>query len=905
MKSLMRMVKIAAITGATAFASLLTAGGVDDLTTQTGVASATSRYCETEPGAGSDFEPCEVIVKFHPTADTSMILSAVGATSLENFKDPLPLTPDPDSSLSPADLAAIADNLDMQRIEITDLNKGVYVVISQLLSPSSPWNIPDYMVLSAEPDSLLLQPDDHQTAPNDLIADQWNLLNMGQSPGGEAGVGRGNIDADVDVSQGWDLHATNDGAARVDCTSVVVGVMDTGIDMDNDGNGTSDTREANHGDFADAGGHNYWSGPLRPTLIPFNLTNRVRGYDATTNPVTEGTDNNPAAVQDWMGHGTAVASVIGARGNNGRAITGICWRAQIMGLKIFPDPGNVAAGGFVSSFVRAVTAAIAQKKVNTNMVLNCSCGGPTSEPAEARAIKAAEIANILFVVSAGNASTDVDVNPRDPCTANRTLDALGFFERAKFLLQTGAVHARNLVCVANSGYRDTLYPSSNYGAATVDLAAPGGPVDVLGSVAYNADLAAAGPGCPALGQGTNVVARNMNRYYIAGARGAAGVKVLRFGGTSCAAPNVTGIAALCWSVGGKLADLKARELKDLIIRFVDRKTGVQMRVGGGGAATITGGRLRWPCSSDLGDFAEPNPPAVCGYHTVANVGAGAAKTHLIGSDGCNGPAHLDTGNEWLGEQVSDEHNANTPRPLDEDPLQNIPDQDASDDGFFGFVQDGAGVVTMIHVRICSDAFGRTDSDGGRYGNTLERQIFINGFFDWNANGAFDLQGEHNVDFGINATGDPAIKFPLAGGYPVDPTDVSFPPLKKCMSVDVPFFRPAPVAGLPVAWRIGLSYGEDVSRGAHMPKGYWGADPLPAMDHKDIATFGEVEDYQPPVPVAPVGGIAGLLENDAAPRAEATGGSGGAPLAPIAAAVAAGVAALVAGGWYARKRWVRR
>ena len=55
----------------------------------------------------------------------------------------------------------------------------------------------------------------------------------------------------------------------------------------------------------------------------------------------------------------------------------------------------------------------------------------------------------------------------------------------------------------------------------------------------------------------------------------------------------------------------------------------------------------------------------------------------------------------------------------------------------------------------------------------------------------------------------------------------------------------------------------------------------------------------PTPV-PVGGVASLLD-DAAPHAEA----GGAPVAPIRAAAAAGIAALAAGGWYARRRWRSR
>jgi hypothetical protein len=66
---------------------------------------------------------------------------------------------------------------------------------------------------------------------------------------------------------------------------------------------------------------------------------------------------------------------------------------------------------------------------------------------------------------------------------------------------------------------------------------------------------------------------------------------------------------------------------------------------------------------------------------------------------------------------------------------------------------------------------------------------------------------------------------------------------------------------------------------------------------------------PPLPddvcsIGPVGGIAGLLDGNASPRAEGSGGFGNSPLAPIAAAVAAGVAAVATGVWYARRRRLR-
>jgi hypothetical protein len=53
----------------------------------------------------------------------------------------------------------------------------------------------------------------------------------------------------------------------------------------------------------------------------------------------------------------------------------------------------------------------------------------------------------------------------------------------------------------------------------------------------------------------------------------------------------------------------------------------------------------------------------------------------------------------------------------------------------------------------------------------------------------------------------------------------------------------------------------------------------------------------------VGGVAGVLD-DAAPSAEAAGGSGSAPVAAMAAVAVGAFVALVGGGWYTRRRWVR-
>jgi hypothetical protein len=101
--------------------------------------------------------------------------------------------------------------------------------------------------------------------------------------------------------------------------------------------------------------------------------------------------------------------------------------------------------GYVSDVIRAYGYAGARKA----HVVNASLGGSAFSRAERDAIAAAP--QTLFVVAAGNDGADNDREPSYPC--NYTLD--------------------NVVCVAATDQRDGVADFSNYGATTVDLAAPG------------------------------------------------------------------------------------------------------------------------------------------------------------------------------------------------------------------------------------------------------------------------------------------------------------------------------------------------------------------------------------------------------------------------------------------------
>ena len=59
----------------------------------------------------------------------------------------------------------------------------------------------------------------------------------------------------------------------------------------------------------------------------------VNGWDTAGN-TGAAPDNDPC---DTIGHGTHVAGIIGAVGNNAIGIAGVNWNVSIMAIKVFPD----------------------------------------------------------------------------------------------------------------------------------------------------------------------------------------------------------------------------------------------------------------------------------------------------------------------------------------------------------------------------------------------------------------------------------------------------------------------------------------------------------------------------------------------------------------------------------------
>lgn len=183
-------------------------------------------------------------------------------------------------------------------------------------------------------------------------------------------------------------------------------------------------------------------------------------------------------------HGTAVAGAIGAVGNNGLGGAGVAWRVQMLPLRIV-DQLFLAAD---SDAVEAIDYLIdlKQRLQLSRVIINASWGDPTNSPALHEAFKAATDAGILVVAAAGNYSMDSDKAPQYP--ANYDLDG---------------------IVAAGATAPDLEGPdyTSNYGCGAVDL------------FVTSEDATTTFPG---------------NSYGY-------------FGGTSVAAAELSGIAALVWA----------------------------------------------------------------------------------------------------------------------------------------------------------------------------------------------------------------------------------------------------------------------------------------------------------------------------------------------------------------------
>ena len=103
---------------------------------------------------------------------------------------------------------------------------------------------------------------------------------------------------------------------------------------------------------------------------------------------------------DDNGHGTNVSGIISAMGNNGAGVAGVTWQSPIMSLKFMDSTGNGTTANLL--------AALQYATQHGAKILNNSWGGVGNWPTLQTAIQNEAAAGEIFVVAAGNASTNID-----------------------------------------------------------------------------------------------------------------------------------------------------------------------------------------------------------------------------------------------------------------------------------------------------------------------------------------------------------------------------------------------------------------------------------------------------------------------------------------------------------------
>ena len=225
-------------------------------------------------------------------------------------------------------------------------------------------------------------------------------------------------DIDINAEAAWELY---NGGSR----EVIIALIDTGVDTSHEdlsgsfwvnedeiaGNGIDDD---NNGYVDDTNGWNFYR---------------------NNNKIYTGSSDDS--------HGTHGAGTITASTGNELGISGVTDSdsVKIMTLKAL---GGTSGSGSTASLIEAIRYA----EANGASICNLSLAGTSNDRALYQTIADS---SMLFVIASGNDGANTD---RTPC-------------------YPASYDLNNIISVANLSYDGTLHYSSNYGATSVDIAAPG------------------------------------------------------------------------------------------------------------------------------------------------------------------------------------------------------------------------------------------------------------------------------------------------------------------------------------------------------------------------------------------------------------------------------------------------
>ena len=334
--------------------------------------------------------------------------------------------------------------------------------------------------LENDPDIVHVSPDEllqSQMIPNDpYFSQQWSLTGP---PGG------------IDATRAWDVTTGSPAG--------VVAIVDTGI--------------LGHPDFSNRiiGGYDFISDPARSGDGDGRDSNPIDAGDWVPANYCPG---SPASNSSW--HGTHVAGIIAATGNNGNGVAGLDWQTRIVAARTIGK-----CGATVSDIVDAMrwSAGLPVPGVPANpnpaRVINMSLGGRIPcwlNPIEQEAILELLVKGVAVVVSAGNDFANATNYSPAGCAGVITVGA------------TGA-----------SGDRASY---SNYSDLVLDLSAPGGEDPRIGGI--NGEIFST---------------------WASGTQSDPGVPTYQpKSGTSMAAPHVSGVVSLMLAVNPNLTIAQIRDI---------------------------------------------------------------------------------------------------------------------------------------------------------------------------------------------------------------------------------------------------------------------------------------------------------------------------------------------------------
>jgi Subtilisin-like serine proteases len=236
----------------------------------------------------------------------------------------------------------------------------------------------------------------------------------------------------------------------------------------------------------------------------------VNGFDFVNNVPDPSPKFDTGWTEAGISHGTMVAGIIGAEGNNGKGVTGVTWKSSIMPLRVLNDKGE----GKISSVVRAIDYAVA----NGADIINLSFVTYNYSDSLYNAIARAYRAGVIVVAAAGNDQSNGE---------GRNTSKSPIYPAC----MDGPNGENMVIGVAATDALDQKTTFSSYGFNCIDITAPG--VSFFNTTTYGGNIEAPD--------------KNYDGYW---------------SGTSMASPVVSGVMALVAQVN---PDLNRSEIVNLVL----------------------------------------------------------------------------------------------------------------------------------------------------------------------------------------------------------------------------------------------------------------------------------------------------------------------------------------------------